>query len=87
MKFLLALLLAFALTASAYAAAVQTRSCCPGDDCSVVQCMDMGCLPATSPMMSLDLPALPHHEAVRDAPIDVAYYLPNRYKEIWTPPD
>lgn len=87
MRFLFALLLTIALTANAFAAAAQARGCCPGDDCDVVQCVEMGCLPALNVMLQSNLSGMLHLEAARETPRELVSYLPNRYKEIWTPPD
>lgn len=88
MKFILSLLLALALCVNAYAAAsAETRVCCDSDECSVVQCLDMGCLPAASPLASHSLVAFITQAATRAVPVEANDYLPNRYKEIWTPPD
>ncbi len=88
MRFLLSLLLALALSANAFAAAsAQTRVCCGSDECSVVQCIDMGCLPAASPLASHSLVAFAMQADTRAVPVEANDYLPNRYKEVWTPPD
>lgn len=87
MRFLFALLLTIALTANAFAAAGQTGGCCPGDDCDVVQCVEMGCLPALNLMLPPSLSGMPHVEVALETPHEIVSYLPNRYKEIWTPPD
>jgi hypothetical protein len=88
MKFFLSLLLALAFSVNAFAAAAaQTRVCCDSDECSVVQCLDMGCLPAASPLASHSLVAFITQVGTRAIPVKANDYLPNWYKEIWTPPD
>lgn len=88
MKFFLSLLLALSLSVNAFtAASAQTRVCCASDECSVVQCLDMGCLPAASPLASNSLVTFITQAGTRTVPIEATDYLPNRYKEIWTPPD
>lgn len=88
MKFFLSLLLALSLSVNAFAAAsAQTRVCCASDECSVVQCLDMGCLPAASPLASHSLVTFITQAGTRAVPVEATDYLPNRYKEIWTPPD
>jgi hypothetical protein len=88
MKFFLSLLLALAFSVNAFAAAAaQTRVCCDSDECSVVQCLDMGCLPAASPLASQSPVAFITQAGTRATPVEANDYLPNRYKEIWTPPD
>ncbi len=88
MKFFLSLLLALALSVNAFAAtSAQTRACCASDECSVVQCLDMGCLPAASPLALHSLVIFITQAGTRAVPLDANDYLPNRYKEIWTPPD
>jgi len=88
MKFLFALLIAFAMTANAYATATaQSRVCCVSDECDIVQCLDMGCLPAVSPVAMNRTTTLATQASVRDMPVEVNHYLSNRYKKIWTPPD
>jgi hypothetical protein len=88
MRFLFALLLAIALTANAYAsAAAQTRMCCASEECDVMQCLEMGCLPAVTPLATQAKVAFVPEAAKKDAPVEAASYLPSQYKEIWTPPD
>ncbi len=88
MRYLLAFLLAIAMTASAYASpAAQSRVCCASDECSVVDCMEMGCLPVASPLAAAHLAGFVGQAIARDVPAEATCYLPNRYNEIWTPPD
>jgi hypothetical protein len=88
MRFFLSLLLALTLSVNAFAADTsQTRICCASDECNVVQCLEMGCLPTASPLASTRLVAFIAEAGTRDVPVDAKDYLPNRYKEIWTPPD
>lgn len=88
MKFLLTLLLALALAGNAFAnATAQANTCCASDECDVVQCLAMGCLPAASPIAAQRLSVFAALPALRDLPDQFGYYLPSRYKEIWTPPD
>lgn len=88
MKFLLALLMAFAMIINAYAAATeQVRVCCVSEDCSAVQCLETGCLPVASPVAVINTIGPVTRVLVRDVPAEVSAYLPNRYREIWTPPD
>lgn len=88
MRFLLSLLLAIALSANAFAeASAQTRVCCASDECTVIQCLDMGCLPVANPLASHSLVAFAAQAGIRAVPIEGYDYLPNRYKEVWTPPD
>lgn len=88
MRFILSLLLAIALSANAFAAAsAQTRVCCASDECTVVQCIDMGCLPAASPLAAQGIFAFATQAGTRTVSIHAKDYLPSRYKEVWTPPD
>lgn len=88
MRYLLAFLLAIAMTANAYAsAAAQSRVCCASDECSVVDCMEMGCLPVASPLAAQHLAGFVGQANPRDVAVEATCYVPNRYKEIWTPPD
>jgi hypothetical protein len=87
MRFFIALLLALSMAANAYAAASDVRLCCASEECSAAQCIDMGCLPVASPLATQSIPELAHFAAVRELPGQYTLYLPNRYKEIWTPPD
>ena len=88
MKFLLTLLLALTLAASAVVHATeQVRTCCANDECGVVQCLEMGCLPAASPIAGVRFTVFVAQQFVRDIPDELSHYLPSRYKEIWTPPD
>jgi hypothetical protein len=88
MRFLLTLLLALAMTVNAYATSTaRARACCASDDCSVIQCLEMGCLPAASPMAAHRLLPFQEQELVRDVPLEIARSLPTIYVEIWTPPD
>jgi hypothetical protein len=80
---LLAILLAFSAAVSAAPAA----GCCPDEDCGIVQCVEMGCLPAAVAMAppSPELrfaPAGGHQGAAAPA-------CPRRIwtTEVWTPPD
>jgi hypothetical protein len=88
MKFLLSLLLALALSVNAYAAvSAQSRICCESDECTAVQCADMGCLPAANPLASQDTVAIVPRAGNSPVSIEPVSYLPNRYKQVWTPPD
>jgi hypothetical protein len=88
MRFLLTLLLALAMTVNAYATTTaRARACCASDDCTVIQCLEMGCLPAASPLAAHRLVAFQEQELVRDVPLEISHSLPTRYVEIWTPPD
>lgn len=87
MRRLLVLLFALAMTANAYALAVQTRYCCPDADCTVMQCVEMGCVHAAEPMLAQQAPVLPEHPAVRQVAMEAASALPHHYQEVWTPPD
>ncbi len=88
MRFLLVFLLAIAMTANATAsAAAQSRACCMSDECSIVDCMEMGCLPVASPLAAQHLAGFLGQAIPRDVHADATCYVPNRYKEIWTPPD
>ncbi len=87
MRFILTLLLTFAMMVSAYASAGQVRICCPDEDCGIAQCVDMGCLPTATPMIPQVAAAMPQWNTLREVPEELQMYLPNRYKEVWTPPD
>lgn len=88
MRFLFSLLLSLALSVNALAAAsAQTRVCCASEKCSVEQCIDIGCLPAVNPLASQSSVALLTLTGSRPLPIEAFSYLPNRYNEVWTPPD
>lgn len=88
MKFFLSLLFALALSVNAFAAAsAQTRVCCGSEECGAVQCIDMGCLPVASPLASHSLVAFCMQAGMQVVPVEAKNHLPNRYKEVWTPPD
>lgn len=88
MKFLLTLLLALALTGNTFAnAKAQAHTCCAHEECGMVQCLEMGCLPAASPIAALRLTEFVAQDLILDVPAERSDFLPNRYKEIWTPPD
>jgi hypothetical protein len=87
MRFFFALLFALTMTANAYAAAAETRYCCSSDDCTAAQCIEMGCLPAASPVVPQSARVIPSLEAPDHVTRETAMYLPNRSKEVWTPPD
>ena len=88
MKFLLSLLLAFALSVNAFAAvSAQSRLCCESNECTAVQCADMGCLPAVSPLAAPGPVALAIPAGNSRVSVEPSSYLADRYKEIWTPPD
>ncbi len=77
------------MSVSAHASAVErSRVCCASEDCSVVQCLEMGCLAVPSPLAGATHGGvLLLGRPVRDVPQETGVDLPNRYKEIWTPPD
>lgn len=84
-RFLLLALL-FALSTSLSAAA-SVHACCPHQDCDIAHCVEMGCAPAL-PLFAFDKPAAPLQVAVREIHEDRAIpWLPDRYEDVWTPPD
>ncbi len=87
MKRLLALLLALSMLLSAYASATDFSACCPSDECPIVECADMGCVPALAAIMPNPLLALPFLANVSVPAIALEFYLPKYFEDIWTPPD
>ena len=88
MRYFLALLLALAMTANADASsAAQSGLCCSNEECPVVQCIEMGCLPGLSPLAAQDVSRVAAGDVQREMPVELTFYLHNRYKEIWSPPD
>ncbi|MFL6656438.1 MAG: hypothetical protein ACJ8GW_00050 [Massilia sp.] len=87
MKFIWTLFLSLALLVAAHASATQVRSCCPDEDCGVIQCIHLGCMSAAMPAIP-QVPALPTSwKPVRDMPEFAQAPLPERAISIWTPPD
>ena len=87
MRIFFALLFALAMTANAYVSAAETRLCCSSADCTAVQCLEMGCMTAASPVLPFTARALPIVEAPSHLFFEASVYLPSRSKEVWTPPD
>lgn len=88
MRFLLTLLFALAMSVNAFAAATaQTGVCCASDECTLVQCLDMACAPVASPLATNHLAAFVPQAGMRALPVENDAELPNRYQEVWTPPD
>lgn len=75
------------LLGSTAALAAPYQTCCHQDECTVVQCVSMGCL-STAPALAVDMvhvtPELAPSGAV-DGPVQSAG--PLVYRDIWTPPD
>ncbi|SHG95548.1 hypothetical protein [Massilia sp. CF038] len=88
MKFVLALLFALAMAANSYAAA-QARPCCGTQDCTAMQCVDMGCLPPANALAppEVQMPLFAGCEANGHGRMEGSTHLPSQYKEVWTPPD
>lgn len=88
MKLFAILVLALMFLGNATASAVpDPHACCGADECEMIQCVAMGCLPVPSPgattgrlpfqfgtpsMGSIDYPVIS---------------LPDTFDEVWTPPD
>jgi hypothetical protein len=87
MRFLIGLLLALTMTFDVYASTVQWEKCCPDADCAMMDCVQMGCLPAVMPALPPSQAALPASVQVLHASPMPQSFLPNRYSEIWIPPD
>ena len=88
MKFILALLLAMAMTVNAFAAVTaQSRVCCESEQCAAIQCADMGCLPAANALAPQGSVAFIAQAGPRELAIESNRHIANRYKEVWTPPD
>jgi hypothetical protein len=87
MKVLLALLLAISMSLSAYASAANIRVCCASEKCDIVQCADMGCVPSAAAMLPTPLLEWRFLAGVSDPQLESAPFLPNYFKDIWTPPD
>jgi hypothetical protein len=84
---LFALLLALAMTADAYATATaQARVCCASDECSVIECLEMGCLPVASSLAAHRLVGFLAQVSDWHVPLEISHSLPTRYEEIFTPP-
>jgi hypothetical protein len=86
-KWLSTLLLLVALCFSGIASAVPATGCCPEEACTVVQCVDLGCVQGVAPMaiatVSAGLPVRPGDIAAMATDPS----LKSICKEIWTPPD
>lgn len=76
------------LCASFASATSPLRTCCPLKECTVVQCVDMGCAlvaPAIAPgatVSTFGIVSRAHEQAPHVPP-----FLSDRYDEVWTPPD
>jgi len=87
MKLILHLLLVLALAFSNYATAAP--SCCdePDQQCDIVQCTQMGCMPAATPIPMASPALVMWERAGRDYAPEPVYHLPALNEAPWTPPD
>lgn len=83
---ILLLALFFLLGASASVAA-QVHKCCPFKACSTAQCIDMGCAPTVVPAAFGAMSAERGTAPTKDYAAHTATHYPDRYEEVWTPPD
>ena len=84
---ILLLALFFLLGSSAYAMA-PVHTCCPVKQCSVAQCLDMCCAPAPMQPAAMGRTVIESTTPTfRDYIAHVPAYQPDRYEEVWTPPD
>lgn len=81
---LLALVFVLSTTASAVAS---VHKCCPDAACDIVHCIAMECAPALPAFAFNKPPALPAVRADQAPAVRPALPPPDRYEEVWTPPD
>ncbi|WP_130300898.1 MULTISPECIES: hypothetical protein [unclassified Duganella] len=82
------LLLAWLLVLGATASAVASvHTCCPLKDCSIAQCVEMGCAPVMPNVAFGNTFVLPVTPPDRNYAAYVPVVPPDRYVEVWTPPD
>ncbi len=88
MKALAVLIFAFLFLSQATASAVEnTRACCDMEQCDLIQCIDMGCATACTPIAAAPdgrIPMAPTGTVTADLPV-VA--VPQMSIDVWTPPD
>jgi hypothetical protein len=87
MRYILHLLAALALVFSNYATAAPC--CCDEQDqqCDLIQCSQMGCMPAVMPVPLAGTQTMPVHLAGRDYAPEPLHRWPALHEEPWTPPD
>jgi hypothetical protein len=87
MKYFFALMLALSLTVTAYASSVQWEKCCPDAACEMIDCAEMGCLPATTAALPPQVAGVGATRQIYDLLVLPMPTLPSSNIDIWTPPD
>ena len=88
MKVVAVMLLIFAFIGNATAGLVrQPHDCCPDEQCQLVDCISMGCMPGAVPALPTAQPMCLPSEAVQDWTPHALKPSENQVEEVWAPPD